>query len=91
MPGMDEYGRTEYDLIKASWDENSPHAKTARKKLGPYRVEGYWEEKGQFYDEDEPPPECPAHVKDDEMDYSGAFESDVEEQLEMDLGDGDGS
>ena len=91
MPGMDEYGRTEYDLIKASWDENSPHAKTARKKLGPYRVEGYWEEKGQFYDEDEPPPECPAHVKDNEMDYSGAFESDVEEQLEMDLGDGDGS
>ena len=31
------------------------------KQLGPYRKEGYWQEKGQFYSEEEPPPECPFH------------------------------
>lgn len=30
-------------------------------KMGPYRNEGYWKEKGQFYSEDNPPPECPFH------------------------------
>ena len=30
-------------------------------QLGPYRNEGYWKEKGQFYSEEEPPPECPFH------------------------------
>ena len=30
-------------------------------KMGPYRLEGYWQEKGQFFKEEEPPPECPFH------------------------------
>ena len=30
-------------------------------RFGPYRNEGYWNEKGQFYTEEEPPPECPYH------------------------------
>ena len=51
MPSMDEQGRREYDSYK---DEES-------KQLGPYRKEGYWQEKGQFYSEEEPPPECPFH------------------------------
>ena len=51
MPSMDEQGRREYDSYK---DEES-------KSLGPYRKEGYWQEKGQFYSEEEPPPECPFH------------------------------
>ena len=37
------------------------------KKLGPYRKEGYWQEKGQFYDESEPPPECPFHKGDKDV------------------------
>ena len=70
MPGMDEQGRTLYDEYKNS----------DSKKLGPYRLEGYWKEKGQYFKEDEPPPECPAHTKDEDMDYSGAFESDIEDK-----------
>ena len=49
MPTMDEMGRTKYDDMKKDG------------KMGPYRLEGYWQEKGQFYKEDEPPPECPFH------------------------------
>jgi len=33
--------------------------------LGPYRNEGYWKQKGQFYNEESPPPECPFHNKED--------------------------
>lgn len=52
---MDEQGRTKYDKLIT----DKPTS------LGPYRNEGYWKEKGQFYKEDEPPPECPFHgVKD---------------------------
>ena len=40
--------------------------KSKPNSLGPYRNEGYWQEKGQFYSEEEPPPECPFHgVKND--------------------------
>lgn len=35
-------------------------------KMGPYRNEGYWNEKGQFYSEDTPPPECPFHNQEKE-------------------------
>ena len=51
MPAMDEQGQTKYDSYKTNEE----------KKLGPYRAEGYWQEKGQFYGEDGPPPECPFH------------------------------
>ena len=55
MPTMDEQGRTKYDELI----ETKPNS------LGPYRNEGYWKEKGQFYSEEQPPPECPFHgVKD---------------------------
>lgn len=30
-------------------------------KFGPYRNEGYWQEKGKYYKEEGPPPECPFH------------------------------
>ena len=30
-------------------------------KFGPYRLEGYWHEKGKLYQEEGPPPECPMH------------------------------
>ena len=54
MPTMDEQGRTKYnDQVK-----EKPNS------LGPYRNEGYWQEKGQFYSEEEPPPECPMHNMD---------------------------
>ena len=56
MPTMDEMGRTKYDKLK---DEN---------KLGPYRFEGYWKEKGQFFKEQEPPPECPFHSGEKDVD-----------------------
>ena len=46
--------------------------------LGAYRRYGYWAEKSKLYKEDGPPPECPMHEKD-------------EDQIEMDLGDDDGS
>ena len=46
---MDEFGRTKYDEMKEGG------------KMGPYRLEGYWKEKGQFFSEEEPPPECPFH------------------------------
>ena len=56
MPTMDEQGRTKYD----------EQMKSKPNSLGPYRNEGYWQEKGQFYSEEEPPPECPFHgVKND--------------------------
>ena len=45
--------------------------------LGSYRRYGYWTEKSKLFNEGEPPAECPMH-KD-------------EKQLEMDLGDNDGS
>ena len=51
MPSMDEMGRTKYDEMKEDG------------KMGPYRLEGYWQEKGQFFKEDEPPPECPFHKR----------------------------
>ena len=51
MATMDEQGRTKYD----------DQIKTKLNSLGPYRNEGYWKEKGQFYSEGEPPPECPMH------------------------------
>jgi len=74
MPSMDEQGRTEYDKVK----------KEEEKRLGPYRIEGYWEEKGQFFGEDEPPPECPAHIKTkdpyDNDEYSKSFELDIEDE-----------
>ena len=50
MKTMDEQGRTKYDFTKEKTNQ-----------LGPYRNEGYWKEKGQFYSEEEPPPECPMH------------------------------
>tara|TARA_B100001248_G_scaffold128044_1_gene95961 strand:- start:96 stop:995 length:900 start_codon:yes stop_codon:yes gene_type:complete len=54
VPTMDEQGRTKYnDQVK-----EKPNT------LGPYRNEGYWQEKGQFYSETEPPPECPMHSMD---------------------------
>ena len=53
MPTMDEFGRTKYDEMKEDG------------KMGPYRLEGYWQEKGQFFKEDEPPPECPFHKGED--------------------------
>ena len=34
-------------------------------RFGPYRNEGYWKQKGQFYNEESPPPECPFHNKED--------------------------
>lgn len=55
MLTMDEQGRTKYD----------EQMKQKPNSLGPYRNEGYWQEKGQFYSEEQPPPECPFHgVKD---------------------------
>ena len=37
-------------------------------KMGPYRNEGYWQEKGQFFSEDNnPPPECPFHKEDKDV------------------------
>ena len=55
MLTMDEQGRTKYD----------EQMKQKPNSLGPYRSEGYWQEKGQFYSEEQPPPECPFHgVKD---------------------------
>ena len=41
MPSMDEMGRTKYDEMKEDG------------KMGPYRLEGYWQEKGQFFKEEE--------------------------------------
>tara|TARA_Y100000114_G_scaffold121014_1_gene116082 strand:- start:1178 stop:2023 length:846 start_codon:yes stop_codon:yes gene_type:complete len=49
LPTMDEMGRTKYDDMKKDG------------KMGAYRLEGYWQEKGQFFKENEPPPECPFH------------------------------
>ena len=54
MMTMDEQGRTKYDFTKLETNQ-----------LGPYRNEGYWKEKGQFYSEEEPPPECPMHMDKD--------------------------
>ena len=31
-------------------------------KMGAYRKEGYWQEKGKNFKQDNPPPECPMHV-----------------------------
>ena len=49
MLTMDEQGRTKYD----------EQMKQKPNSLGPYRSEGYWQEKGQFYSEEQPPPVCP--------------------------------
>jgi len=37
------------------------HNMEENNKFGPYRNEGYWQEKGKFYNEESPPPECPFH------------------------------
>jgi hypothetical protein len=29
--------------------------------FGPYRTKGYWHEKGRYFNEEAPPPECPFH------------------------------
>jgi len=53
---MTEWGRTKYD----------DKTRLEKKAMGPYRNEGYWQEKGKMYKEEGPPPECPFHeVKDD--------------------------
>jgi len=51
MMSMDEQGRKGY----------SDEVRLRGTKLGPYRNEGYWQEKGKYFKEDEPPPECPMH------------------------------
>lgn len=48
---MDEWGRMKYDLS----------IERTNATLGPYRNEGYWQEKGKMFKEDGPPPECPFH------------------------------
>ena len=57
MMTMDEQGRTKYDVAISG----AKKQKDKPMSLGPYRNEGYWKEKGQFYSEEEPPPECPMH------------------------------
>ena len=60
MMTMDEQGRTKYDVAISG----AKKQKDKPMSLGPYRNEGYWKEKGQFYSEEEPPPECPMHGMD---------------------------
>ena len=60
MMTMDEQGRTKYDVAISG----AKKQKGKPMSLGPYRNEGYWKEKGQFYSEGEPPPECPMHGMD---------------------------
>ena len=60
MMTMDEQGRTKYDVAISG----AKKQKDKPMSLGPYRNEGYWKEKGQFYSEGEPPPECPMHGMD---------------------------
>ena len=51
-------------------------------KMGAYRKEGYWHEKGKNFKQDNPPPECPMHV---------VSEDTPEIQLELPIGDNNGS
>ena len=51
-------------IISSSWALFQMYEKSKPNTLGPYRNEGYWQEKGQFYSETEPPPECPMHNMD---------------------------
>ena len=51
------------------------------KTVGPYKKIKYWNPKQKFFNEESPPPECPYHVSEDSSEI----------QLELPLGDKDGS
>lgn len=54
------------DDIQMSMPEQNrkPDSQGADASLfGPYRTQGYWHEKGRYFHEENPPPECPFHNK----------------------------
>ena len=58
-------------------DSNNVTVKT----VGPYKKLRYWNPKRKFFGEESPPPECPYHVSEDSPEI----------QLELPIGDNDGS
>lgn len=46
-------------------------------KAGPYRKYGYWSEKGQYFKEESPPPECPFHKTEESSEIQLEFDFDV--------------
>ena len=58
-------------------DNRSVSAKT----VGPYKKMKYWNPKQRYFNEESPPPECPYHVSEDSPEI----------QLELPIGDTDGS
>lgn len=58
------------DGIQMSMPEQNrkPDSQTNGAKFGPYRTEGYWHEKGRYFRQENPPPECPFHRKEEDDD-----------------------
>lgn len=59
---MDAIGLKEHQKqdIQMSMPERERYT-TDKDVFGPYRSKGYWHEKGRFFNESNPPPECPFH------------------------------
>jgi hypothetical protein len=79
---------TSENADKFSVEELGHRWQESIKKAGPYKKSHMWKPKGQFFNEDKTPDECPFDPKTGKM--KAEFEHPAEIQLEMDFGDQDG-
>ena len=62
------------------WGHKAPfEGKDGIRYLGPYRNKGYWVPKARLFKNDNPPPECPMHVSEEQ--------EPTEVQLELNFND----